>query len=358
LPIEKVKQTGGGFDAQFPHADGPIPLDQESIISDEMMPRLIYSNLDTSQIEMLKKFREDPEIAKWIYEPSESHYFNTDFYLARWLVAREWDFPKAKEMFINAMKWRKENNVDNVIDEFEKNEYFDILIHYWPGSYGREWDFWSYDNSFVTYQSLGSVDTSLIKYIPSEVLIKFHIYCAEILEAKYNKIVKLKGYFPGCIIVEDLSGLSISFMDNKVLSLLKEAIRIDSDYYPAVLRKFYLTNTPKVFTMIWSIVKNFFDKGTLDKFEIVSDSKKIIPTLKACVPLKYLPEYLEGECPWKMSEPSTIKELIKKMRKEKIEPVSPRQPHSPRKGDRPEAPVSPRVKGDKGEKADKTDKHD
>jgi hypothetical protein len=31
-----------------------------------------------------------------------------DFYLARYLQARNWDIPKAKDMFIAAMTWRKE----------------------------------------------------------------------------------------------------------------------------------------------------------------------------------------------------------------------------------------------------------
>jgi len=316
---EKVKKTKKSvqnkyaFDP-FSTADGPIPVDQEKEFSDEVLPRLVYSNLDKAQTEMIKKFREDPEIAKWIYEPSDSYYFHTDFYLARFLVAREWDFAKSKQMFIDAMKWRKENNVDTIIEDFEKNPFYEILSKYWPGSASRAWDFWSYDNSFITYSSLGSIDTSVVKYVPQDILIKFHIYTAELLERKYNKVVKQKGYFPGCIIVEDLADLGMGFLDKRVLDLIKEAIRIDSDYYPAILRKFYLTNTPKVFTMVWGIVKTFFDKGTLEKFEIVSETKKIIPTLQVIIPPKYLPAHLEGACLWKMPDASQIKVLVKKMK--------------------------------------------
>lgn len=321
-PLEKKKSSKKkkktiekkGFDSEYPTADGPLPAELEREISEDILPRLIYHKLDKNQIEMVKKFRNDPEIAKWIYEPSDEHYFHTDFYLTRFLIAREWDFAKSKEMFINAMKWRKENNVDNIIEEFEKSEYYDVLSTYWPGSVNKAWDFWTWDNSFVSYSNMGSVDTKLVKYVPQDVIIRFHIYCSEILERKFNKIVRTKGYFPGVVIIDDLEGLGVGFLDQKVLAVLKEAVRIDSDYYPAILRKFYLTNTPKAFAMVWGIVKNFFDKATLDKFSIHENQK--LPILKDLIPPKYLPQYLEGECPWKMPDPSHIKEIAKKITKE------------------------------------------
>lgn len=33
---------------------------------------------------------------------------HSDWYLARFLIARKWDMGKATELFINAMKWREE----------------------------------------------------------------------------------------------------------------------------------------------------------------------------------------------------------------------------------------------------------
>jgi len=108
----------------------------------------------------------------------------------------------------------------------------------------------------------------------------------------------------------------MGFLDKKILELLKEVIRLDSDYYPAILRKFYLMNTPKVFAMVWGIVKNFFDKGTLEKFEISTDEKKIVKDLKIIVPPKYLPEYLGGECAWKMPDVTSLKETVKTLKKQ------------------------------------------
>ena len=39
-----------------------------------------------------------------------------DYYLLRFLRARKFDMEKTKLMFNNFIEWRKENDVDNIID--------------------------------------------------------------------------------------------------------------------------------------------------------------------------------------------------------------------------------------------------
>jgi hypothetical protein len=39
-----------------------------------------------------------------------------DYYLLRFLRARKFDHEKTKLMFVNFVAWRKENDVDNVIE--------------------------------------------------------------------------------------------------------------------------------------------------------------------------------------------------------------------------------------------------
>jgi len=81
-------------------------------------------------------------------------------------------------------------------------------------------------------------------------------------------------------------------------------------------------NTPKVFAMVWGIIKNFFDKGTLEKFEISTDEKKVVKDLKIIVPPKYLPEYLGGECTWTMPDGTSLKETIKTLKKQQPKKVT------------------------------------
>eukprot|EP01124_Arcella_intermedia_P000096 TRINITY_DN10052_c0_g1_i1.p1 TRINITY_DN10052_c0_g1~~TRINITY_DN10052_c0_g1_i1.p1 ORF type:complete len:301 (+),score=82.45 TRINITY_DN10052_c0_g1_i1:126-1028(+) len=286
--------------------------ENEKKVSD-ILPTLIYSALTEEHLVKIKQFREDPQVSEYIYPPSEDYFLHTDFYLTRYLVAREWDHNKAKEMFIKAMKWRKANDVDNIIEVMPKNQYFEFLRRYWPGSIHEDWEFWTYDESFVSYQRIGSLDISLASYVPRADIIKYHIYCMELIERKYAKVVLKNGSYPGCLMVEDLSGLGMHFVDKKILDILQEAVQLDADYYPAVLRKFYLINTPKVFSMIWGVVKGFFDKATLDKFEVLGDTKRVVPQLKQIIPLKDLLKYLDGESEFEIAPGGSVKALVKEM---------------------------------------------
>jgi hypothetical protein len=79
----------------------------------------------------------------------------------------------------------------------------------------------------------------------------------------------VKGFVPGQIIFEDMTGFGSGFLSSKIIEMVQAVSQIDSDYYPAILRKFYFFNAPAVFTMFWSVVKKFIDKDTLVKFEVL-----------------------------------------------------------------------------------------
>jgi hypothetical protein len=49
-----------------------------------------------------------------------------DYYLLRFLRARKFDMEKTKLMFNNFIEWRKENDVDNVIDCYSFDEMHDV----------------------------------------------------------------------------------------------------------------------------------------------------------------------------------------------------------------------------------------
>jgi len=59
-----------------------------------------------------------------------------DYYLLRFLRARKFDIDKAKLMFNNFINWRRENDVDNVIESYKFEEHHDVLQVY-PHGYHK-----------------------------------------------------------------------------------------------------------------------------------------------------------------------------------------------------------------------------
>jgi hypothetical protein len=69
-----------------------------------------WNDLNQSQYDALEKFRE--RILSEAILPNLENY--DDLYLLRFLRARKFDVEKTYSMFSNFIKWRKENDVDNI----------------------------------------------------------------------------------------------------------------------------------------------------------------------------------------------------------------------------------------------------
>ncbi len=64
------------------------------------------------------------EFRKIVGDSLESDDQKEDSYLIRWLRARNLDLVKAEEMFRASMKWRKDNNIDTILEQEEIPEEF------------------------------------------------------------------------------------------------------------------------------------------------------------------------------------------------------------------------------------------
>ena len=74
----------------------------------------------------------------------------------------------------------------------------------------------------------------------------------------------------------------------------QEASKIGPNYYPETMGKFYIINSPWMFSTVWSVIKGWLDPVTVAKINIPSgDGKK---ELLAQIPAENLPEDLGGSC--------------------------------------------------------------
>jgi len=67
--------------------------------------------LTSSQKRILDQFKE------LVADRVPHAYMKEDVYLVRWLRARYWKIPDAEKMLMDHLKWRKDNKIDNILNE-------------------------------------------------------------------------------------------------------------------------------------------------------------------------------------------------------------------------------------------------
>jgi CRAL/TRIO domain/CRAL/TRIO, N-terminal domain len=91
--------------------------------------------------------------------------------LLRFLRAREYDVQKATTMYVNHLKWRKENGIDTILEDFDFKEREQYLAVYPQGYYNVD-----KEGRPVTIQHLGQVNPKRINQVTTEErMIKYHV---------------------------------------------------------------------------------------------------------------------------------------------------------------------------------------
>jgi len=94
-------------------------------------------------------------------------------------------------------------------------------------------------------------------------------------------------------IIFDLSGFTMR-PDSAGLRVFKETMRIDQEYYPERLHKFFMINAPWYFRFTWAIAQLFLDPVTRNKVEILGSDYK--GRLLEHIDAHSLPAEFGGKC--------------------------------------------------------------
>lgn len=189
--------------------------------------------------------------------------------LLRFLRARKFDVALAKKMFEECEKWRKDNGVDTILQDFHYTEKKTVASYY-PQYYHKT----DKDGRPVYIEELGSVNiTEMYKITNQERMIKnliweyesFSIHRLPACSRKFGYLVETS-----CTIL-DLKGISITAA-SQVLSYVREASYIGQNYYPERMGKFYLINAPFGFSTAFRLFKPFLDPVTVNKIFILGYS--------------------------------------------------------------------------------------
>jgi len=259
-----------------------------------------FFTLTDSQKAMFGEFRKASKKCK------EAH---TDYYICRFLIARKWKLKDSVELFDNAMTWREENKIDEILDTFPDNYWYKALTEYYPNSINPERFHWTKDKCPIFYERIGLVHPKMTDLIPRETLVKHHNYCIELMEKNNHRIAAENGFSPGTILVEDLKDLTHSHMYNKITAMIQEVSASDEQHYPESIRKVYIVNPPGIFGLVWALMKPFIEEQTLQKFAF-GTPKDFAAEWDAIIGKENLPKYLGGTLDWDPPKGGDVKHLI------------------------------------------------
>ncbi|KAG9315901.1 CRAL-TRIO domain-containing protein [Chiua virens] len=259
----------------------PIP-ESESMLS-----------LSTEQVDTLNVFREQV-FAEGILHEGDS-IGTDDSTLLRFLRARKFNLNESKKMLKNCQHWRKTVSgigIDELKDRMDPFDY--------PG---REEVFKSWSMYFhkidkkgrpVNIQFFGGLNLpELYKHVSPEKLVESIIVNADALTREVLPAASRAAgrHIEQSLVIVDLKGFG------QVVCRLKRVSsshHISQDYFPETMGQLAIVNAPSSFTFIWSIVKPWLAKETVDKVDILGkDYKEVLLQLVDAV---NLPATLGGNC--------------------------------------------------------------
>jgi len=215
----------------------------------------------------------------------------SDATMLRFLRARKFDVAKAKEMFIDNEKWRKEFGVEDIVKNFEFPE-LPIVDRYYPQFYHKN----DKDGRPVYIERLGLLDLkALYAATTKERQIKrFVLEYEKFLSERLPASAAAAGHpvETSCTIL-DLHNVSLSNF-YQVKDYVNQATNITQNRYPECMGKFYIINAPFMFSTVWNLVKGWLDPVTVAKISILGSNYK--PALLAQIDAENLPKEFGGTC--------------------------------------------------------------
>lgn len=181
--------------------------------------------------------------------------------LLRFLRACDFNVDKSFQMLKDSLKWRKDNNVDQILTEYKKPA---ILNTYFPGA----WHHTDKDGKPLFVLRLGHMDIKgLVRTLGEQGLLDLAIHICEEGLQLIEEATKTseKPVLNWCLLC-DLEGLSMRHLWRPGLKVLFQIIEIWESNYPETMGKVFITRAPRIFPIAWTIVSTFISKSFFECF--------------------------------------------------------------------------------------------
>jgi len=192
--------------------------------------------------------------------------------LLKFLRARK-SVEKSYEMLLNTLRWRREHRVDECLREpmdEEKLRHVEKIPAYYAG-FGKT------GHPIYLEHTAAIPWPDILANMKDDEFLKSQVQTLEWQAAVVYPEASIRAGEPitQVINVWDLKGLTMSGFTSEVRALVKKGSALAQDNYPEGLYAAYIVNAPKIFSIIWAIVKQFLDAKTVGKVHIYGSGPKM-----------------------------------------------------------------------------------
>lgn len=277
------------MDKYYPIFPNPITyISEVKANSEDKNASGFYDQLNQQQYDALQDFKKQI-LDKKILENFEEW---DDLYLLRFLRARKFEVEKSLIMFEKFINWRKTENVDDLRENWQLTELFQVKELYPHGYHktdklGRPVYIELYDKLDVKALFKVTTDKRMITYYIKQYERQMR-YILPACSAEVKKPVE-----QSCTVL-DVNGIGITAVVGPIRAFLKLASSIGQDYYPEMLGKMTVINVGFFFRAVWSLAKGFIDPKTANKINLVKGKGEA--ELLEIIEKDNLPKFLGGNC--------------------------------------------------------------
>ncbi|CAG7828908.1 unnamed protein product [Allacma fusca] len=224
----------------------------------------------------LQKFR---NVLNDLSLPTEQQ---SDFYLIRWLRAREMNLKAAEEMLRASLKWRQEYDADNLLS-WQAPAQFQSDFAYDMNGVDK-------DGAPVFIVPFGKWDIkAAVASGQKDVYLRYFI---QLCERAYDVMRKISKDRPAddpvtqVTLVWDLDGFSLRQLTARgtVDAILECVKRLEANY-PEMMKISFNVNAPRIFALLFALVKPLLTERTLAKIQLFGPT----PTKWKSALLKIIP---------------------------------------------------------------------
>ncbi|KAL6506555.1 hypothetical protein OROGR_024736 [Orobanche gracilis] len=195
-------------------------------------------------------------------------------------------------MWAEMLKWRKENGVDSIIQDFLYDEFEQVQQHYPHGYHGVD-----KEGRPVYIERLGKVEPSkLMRVTTVDRFLKYHIQGFEKAFAEKFPACSIaaKRHIDSTTTILDVQGLNWMSFGKIAHDLVMRMQKIDGNNYPETLHQMFIVNAGSGFKYIWNWTKGFLDPRTTSKIHVLGSNFQ--SKLLEIIDTSQLPDFLGGSC--------------------------------------------------------------